>query len=145
MSSTRYLLDTCILSELFKERKDARVTRWVTRQNQDNLFWSVVTVGEIQKGIAKLSDGHKSRRLTEQFQAFLTDFEDRVLPLDEPTMLNWGRLCGESEQRGLPLPVMDSLIAATAQHQGMVVVTRNVSDLERCGAIVVNPWSEGEG
>ncbi len=145
MSRSKYLLDTCVLSELFKERKDERVTRWVTRQNQDNLFWSVVTVGEIRKGIAKLADARKASRLTGQFQAFLADFEDRVLSLDEPTMLQWGHLCGESEKRGLPLPVMDSLIAATAQHHGMVVVTRNVSDLERCGALVVNPWSEDEG
>lgn len=145
MSSTKYLLDTCVLSELFKERKDAGVTRWVSRQNQDNLFWSVVTVGEIQKGIAKLGDARKASRLTEQFQTFLNDFEDRVLPLDEPTLLQWGNLCGASEKRGVPLPVMDSLIAATAQCHDMAVVTRNVVDLERCGATVVNPWRDGEG
>lgn len=137
----KYLLDTCVISELFKERKDPAVTAWVERQAQDDLYWSAVSVGEIQKGIAKLADAPKAARLTGQFDAFLTMFADRTLTLDGATWLRWGSLCGESERRGTPLPILDSLIAATALEHGMRVATRNVEDFARCGAGVVNPWN----
>ncbi len=136
----KYLLDTCVISELFKARKEPSVVRWITRQDQGNLYWSVVTAAEIRKGIARLSDTHKAQRLDVQFDAFLTDFSHATLSLTLDVLLRWGALCGESEKRGIPLPVLDSLIAATALEHDMRVVTRNVADFERCGVPVVNPW-----
>jgi predicted nucleic acid-binding protein len=136
----KHVLDTCVISELFKARKEPAVVKWISAQNQENLYWSAITVGEIRKRIARLADQEKAQRLTGQFDAFLENFSDRVLSLTPDVMYRWGSLCGESEKRGTVLPVLDSLIAATALEHGMRVATRNVHDLERCGVSVANPW-----
>jgi predicted nucleic acid-binding protein len=137
----RYLLDTCLFSELFKPLQDGAVVSWIERQHVTDLFMSVVTVGEIQKGISKVSPSDKATRLDSQFSIFLSAFEEeQVLPLDQDVLRRWGILCARSERHKVTLPVLDSLIAATALEKGLVVATRNVKDFERCGVQVVNPW-----
>ena len=138
----KYILDTCCVSELFKPAPEPKVADWVIRQDQQALFLSVVTLGEIQKGIARLPASERTGRLSGLFNRFLEDFSERILTLDRDTMLRWGSLVGRLDADGSRPPVLDSLIAATALTQGMEVVTRNVKDLERCGVRVVNPWSE---
>jgi predicted nucleic acid-binding protein len=123
-----FLLDTCLISELVKKEPNPRVTQWLDEQAEQTLFLSILTLGELQKGISKLADGDRK----EQLQGWVD--------LDRQTALVWGRVLGEAEQRGEKLPVMDSLIAATAIAHGFVVVTRNVRDMERCRAKVFNPW-----
>lgn len=137
----KYLLDTCLISELVKKEPNAAVLNWLDEQNEQNLFLSVLTLGELQKGISKLSDGTKK----DELQAWVTldlveRFTGRTLELDLETALCWGKLQGVAEQAGEKLPVMDALIAATAVAHGLVVVTRNVRDMERCGVRVCNPW-----
>jgi len=137
----KFLLDTCLISELLKKAPNPEVIRWLDVQDEQRLFLSILTIGELQKGISKLPVS--ARR--EELQAWVEHdldlrFTGRMIDIDREVMLIWGRMQGVSEQKGVSLPVMDSLIAATAVAHGLVVVTRNVKDLERCQARVFNPW-----
>lgn len=137
----KYLLDTCLISELVKKQPNSSVVRWLDEQDEQSLFLSVLNLGELQKGISKLQDSAKRDELQAWVALDLVErFTGRILEIDLETSLCWGRLQGEAEQAGLKLPVMDSLIAATAAAQGLIVVTRNVKDIERCGVQVCNPW-----
>ncbi|ADG07803.1 MULTISPECIES: type II toxin-antitoxin system VapC family toxin [Kyrpidia] len=139
----KYLLDTCVISELVKKAPAPAVLRWVENQDEENLYLSVLTLGELQRGVSKLLD----RSRAEQLQAWLNDdlthrFQRRILPVDQKVAKAWGEISGDAARRGETLPVMDSLIAATAQVHGLVVVTRNVRDIERCRVPVTNPWPD---
>ncbi|MDU0460994.1 MAG: type II toxin-antitoxin system VapC family toxin [Geobacteraceae bacterium] len=137
----KYLLDTCLISELVKREPNPAVVAWLDEQNEQKLFLSVLSLGELQKGVSKLSDSTRKRELQAWIALDLVErFDGRIIEVDLATALCWGRLQGETEQTGVKLPVMDSLIAATAKAHGLVVVTRNVRDIERCGATVCNPW-----
>lgn len=137
----KYLLDTCLISELVKREPNPAVMSWLDEQDEQKLFLSVLNLGELQKGISKLPDGARKSELQAWVALDLVErFTGRILEIDLETALCWGRLQGEAEQAGVKLPVMDSLIAATANEHGLVVVTRNVRDIERCGATVCNPW-----
>jgi len=138
----KFLLDTCLVSELVKKEPNPKVMAWLDECDEQNLFLSVLTLGELQKGISKLVDGVKKENLQNWVEYDLAErFEGRILELGLSTALAWGKLQGETEQKGEKLPVMDSLIAATAAAHGLYVVTRNTSDLERCQAKVFNPWA----
>jgi len=137
----KYLLDTCLISELIKKEPNPAVVSWLDEQDEQKLFLSVLNLGELQKGISKLPDGTRKSELQEWVALDLVErFTGRILEIDLDTALFWGRLQGEAEQVGEKLPVMDSLIAATAAAHGLVVVTRNVRDIERCKVRVCNPW-----
>jgi hypothetical protein len=136
-----YLLDTCLISELVKKEPNPAVVDWLDKQDEQTLFLSVLTLGELQKGISKLPAGAKKDELQVWAEHdFVERFTGRIIDIDLETALFWGKLQGESEQRGERLPVMDSLIAATATVHGLIVVTRNIRDIERCSARVCNPW-----
>ena len=137
----KYLLDTCLVSELVKKEPNPAVVSWLDEQDEQKLFLSVLNLGELQKGISKLPDGMKKDELQAWVALDLVErFTGRILELDLETALCWGKLQGEAEQAGEKLPVMDSLIAAIAAAHGLIVVTRNVRDIERCGVRVCNPW-----
>lgn len=137
----KFLLDTCLISELVKKEPSLEVVSWLDEQDEHNLFLSMLTLGELQKGISKLPDSARKNELQIWALHDLVDrFAGRILELDLKTALAWGNLQGESESKGQKLPVMDSLIAATATAHHMVVITRNVKDIERCHAPVFNPW-----
>lgn len=136
-----WLLDTCVVSELVRPRPKASVVAWIQRCDEDELFLSVITIGELEKGIAKLPDSAKRISLENWVRRELADrFRDRLLAIDFRVVALWGAMVGASEARGQPLPVIDSLIAATSLHYGFTVVTRDTNDLERCGARCLNPW-----
>jgi len=137
----KYLLDTCLISELVKKEPNPAVVSWLDDQDEQTLFLSVLNLGEVQKGVSKLPDGTKKDELQAWVALDLVErFTGRILEIDLETALCWGRLQGEAEQSGEKLPVMDSLIAATAEAHGLIVVTRNVRDIERCKVRVCNPW-----
>ena len=137
----KYLLDTCLISELVKKEPNPAVVSWLDEEDEQKLFLSVLNLGELQKGISKLPDNAKKDELQAWVALDLVErFAGRILDIDLETALSWGRLQGEAEQAGEKVPVMDSLIAATAAAHGLVVVTRNVRDMERCGVKVCNPW-----
>jgi len=136
-----WLLDTCVLSELVRPRPKASVVRWIGERDEGDLFLSVITIGELEKGIAKLPDSTKRATLEQWVRRDLADrFRGRLLVIDAGVAARWGALVGVSEARGQPLPVMDSLIAATSLQHDLTIVTRNTDDLERCGARCFNPW-----
>ena len=136
-----YLLDTCLISELVKKEPNSAVVSWLDEQDEQTLFLSVLTLGELQKGLSKLPAGTRRVELQAWVEHDLVErFTGRIIDIDLETAQFWGRLQGESEQRGESLLVMDSLIAATATVHGLLVVTRNIKDIERCRIRVCNPW-----
>lgn len=136
-----YLLDTCVLSELIKREPQASVVNWVNSVREQTCFISVLTVGEIQKGISKLPESPKKQVLQNWLNLDLQQrFEGRILELTVEILIKWGQILGNLEKAGIKLPVIDSLIAATALTNSLTVVTRNVQDIERFGAIIFNPW-----
>ena len=138
----KYLLDTCLISELVKKAPNSSVVSWLDEQDEQSLFLSILTIGELQKGISKLPSSARKDALQVWVEHDLSlRFTGRIVDIDLETVLIWGRLQGELEQNGMIPPVMDSLIAATAKAHGLVVVTRNVKDIERCQVRVCNPWS----
>ncbi len=137
----RYLVDTCVISEIVKPQPAAQVTTWLDMQEELALFLSVITFGEMQKGISKLPDSQKRRTL----QAWMTHdlprrFMGRILGMDLEVAIRWGTIVGEAEQRGQPIPVLDGLLAATALVSGLTFVTRNTRHLQPTGVPLLNPW-----
>lgn len=138
----KYLLDTCVVSDLVKPAPNGGLQAWLSRQPEEHLFLSVITLGGIQAGISKLPDSSRKAMLTSWVtQDLLKRFSGRILAVDTEVALTWGIKRGESAARGSLLPLADAQIAATAIVNGMTVVTRNVADIERCGAMTLNPWS----
>ena len=139
----KYLLDTCVISELIKKTPDPHVVGFVDSLEPDDVFLSVITVGEIVKGIEKLSDSKRKRELNTWLQEdLLIRFDDKVFPLDTEVLIEWGKLTAHTETTGRSIPAIDSLIAATVLAYDLTLVTRNVSDFEIAGIEIVNPWSK---
>ena len=142
----RYLLDTCVVSEVTKKRPSKRVITWLEQQDEFSLFLSVITLGELQKGISKLPDGRKRRRLADWVERDLAGrFTGRVLNVDHEIAARWGELSAEAERKGRRVPVLDGLLAATALTSGMVLATRNTRDAEATGVAVFDPWEDPPG
>ena len=140
-----YLLDTCVVSELIKRKAERRVLAWIDTVPEDRLHLSVLTLGELHKGIAKLDAGDRRRRLEKWLSDDVrTRFEGRIVTLDEETLALWGRIMGEGERRGRTWPLMDSLMAASAIARHMTLVTRNLSDVQDMGVTLFDPWEAGE-
>ncbi|MDX2226346.1 MAG: type II toxin-antitoxin system VapC family toxin [Verrucomicrobiae bacterium] len=136
-----YLLDTCVLSEFTKPTPSESLIEWMEGQDEENLFLSCLTLGELEKGVCKLPSSKRKNVLRHWLNHDLTArFSDRILALDENVCRTWGRLCAEVESRGKKMPVMDSLIAATALENSLSLVTRNESDMQFAGVKIVNPW-----
>ena len=137
-----YLLDTCLISELVAKQPNQKVLDWVDAQFPETLYLSVITIGEIAKGICKLTPSKRKESLTTWLNETLPNrFEHRILTLDVSTMVLWGNLVGQLEQNGRPLPAMDSLIAAIALQHSLSLVTRNEKDFAGTGVVIINPWS----
>jgi predicted nucleic acid-binding protein len=136
------LLDTCVLSEFAKPQPNPAVLAWLAAQDETALFLSVLTLGELQKGIEKLPNSRRRTSLQEWLDHDMRErFAGRLLEVTEEIALTWGRLQGEAERRGQTLPAIDALLAATALANGLVVVTRNEPDIRRTGVRVVDPWA----
>jgi predicted nucleic acid-binding protein len=141
---TGFLFDTCLVSETAKPSPDTNVEKWLRQLSADRFWTSVIVLGELQAGIALLSEGARRRSLTAWLGRQRAAFGDRCLGIDEPIARSWGELHATRRRTGLPLPVADGLIAATALVRGLAVATRNVADFRECGIQVVDPWSERE-
>lgn len=136
-----YLLDTCVISELVARRPNPKVLEWIDQTDETGLYLSVLTIGEIRKGIEKLPDSERKNILDAWLcEQLLVRFQDRLLPIDAPVMLRWGQLTGMLERQGKTMGAIDSLIAATALHGGLTLVTRNEIDFRHTGLPILNLW-----
>ena len=138
----RVLLDTCVLSELRRPKGNASVRRAVDALADESLFISVVSVGEIVKGIALLRDTQHRRALEAWLQTLERHYADRLLPIDLETSRIWGELTAAAQKAGRTIPATDGLIAATARRHGLHVMTRNTGDFEATGVLLLNPWAD---
>lgn len=137
----KYLLDTCVISELISKKPNPKVVEFVDLLDPEDVYLSVITIGEITKGIERLP---KSARKT-NLQNWLRDdllirFEGNILALDTDVLMEWGRLTAKLESVGKTMPAIDSLIAATVLTKKMALITRNVSDFEETDIEILNPW-----
>jgi toxin FitB len=136
-----YLLDTCLISELVAKRPNQQVVDWLDNQTPEIFYLSVVTMGEIAKGIHKLGGSQRKDSLQIWLTQILpTRFSGRILGIEVETMLVWGELVGRLEKQGRSLPVIDSLIAAIALQNSLSLVTRNENDFAGTGVEILNPW-----
>ena len=136
-----YLLDTCLISELAKSEPHPKVVDWVISQRETDFYISVLTFGEIYKGIEKLPESGKKEDLRIWVENDLKNrFQNRIVGVDLRISEIWGKIQCTAEKNGRPMPAIDSLIAATGIANDLIVVTRNVSDMEQSGVKLFNPW-----
>ncbi len=134
-----FLLDTNVISELVRPKPEPKVKAWVGATSEELLHLSVLTLGEIRKGIGSLKDASRRVALETWLDGDLClRFEGRILPIDQAIADRWGRLAAQAAPRALP--VVDGLLAATALHHNLTLVTRNTKDVEATGVPVFNPW-----
>lgn len=134
-----YLIDTNVLSELKRKAPDQGVVEWIAQRPSTMLYLSALTLGEIRKGIEGVDDRRRRQRLSDWLETELHQFfGGRILSVDAPVAERWGRLIAAA---GRPLPVVDSLLAATALTHDLVLVTRNVRDFSDLPVQLCNPWS----
>ncbi len=137
----KYLLDTCVISELVAKQPNPRVLEWIDSVDADGIYISVITVGEITMGIEKLPNSKRRQELSDWLEnELLIRFQDNLIELDVDILIQWGKLNARLEINGQRAPAIDSLIAATALEQDLILVTRNVSDFLGTGVEILNPW-----
>jgi predicted nucleic acid-binding protein len=135
-----FLLDTNVILELVRRKPDPRVTAWVESADENLMYLSVLTLGEIRKGVASLKDAARRVDLEAWLDGDLVvRFEGRILPVDRAIANRWGRITAQVGPR-VALPVIDGLLAATAIHHNLTLVTRNTKDVAATGVPVFNPW-----
>jgi len=138
----RVLLDTCVLSELYRPAPLESVRAAVNRLPDEYLFLSVITLGEIGKGIALLPDSRRRQDLSAWFANLQHVYTDRILSVDPETAAIWGEITAVAQRRGVVLAAADGLIAGTALRHGLHLMTRNVKDFQNTGVLLLNPWDE---
>jgi predicted nucleic acid-binding protein len=136
-----YLLDTNIISELTKLRPEAKVISWFQATGEELLYLSVLTIGEIRKGIDSLPRSNK-RALLESWLAndLVLRFSGRILDVNLDIAERWGLMAAKAKMAGAPFAVIDGLMAATALHHNLTLVTRNTKDFQVAGINTLNPW-----
>ena len=138
-----YLLDTCVLSEFVKKSPNQNVIQWIEKCDEDTLYLSVLSIGEIQKGIAKLADVHRKTIIQTWLETDLRNrFAERLIPVNEEIAITWGTVQGEAEANGITLPTIDGLLSATALTCNLIIVTRNGKDMITTGVKIFNPWDD---
>ena len=136
-----YILDTNVISELVAARPNQKVVDWIQSVESNQVFLSVIAIGELKKGIEKLLDSDRKEKLDQWLhEDLLVRFEDQILIIDQETMLIWGRLVAQLEMIGLPISAIDSLLAATALQWQYTLVTRNTAHFAMAGIALLNPW-----
>jgi len=140
----KYLLDTNIISEFVSKKPNKKVLDYVNSLDENDIYLSVITIGEIRFGIEKLDKEHQTKKI-----AMLTNwldndlmqrFEGRIVDIDKETMLKWGEINGQLQKIGRPMPIMDSLIASSCLAKGFVLITRNSKDFFSFEMEMVNPF-----
>ena len=136
----RYLLDTCVLSEMVKSAPDAHVIQWLEARKPHELCISAMTWGELQRGIARLPQSKRRSELTVWLEQLEAGFEDRILAFDQKASEVWAQMVVQAEAHGKSIAAFDSIIAATARACDCKLVTRNVRDFASAAIDMLNPW-----
>ena len=135
-----YLVDTAVLSEIIRPEPDPKVDAWFRVQEERNLYVSVVSLGELQRGVSLLPTGKRQSALQRWVDTVIASYADRILRIDLETMIRWGRVTAVLSKQGVNPPLADGLIAVSALARDFTVVTRNVRDFEAFGVKLLNPW-----
>jgi predicted nucleic acid-binding protein len=134
-----YLVDTNVLSELSKKHPNSQVIDFLNALPKNGMFISVITLGEITKGIEKTKDDARKKRFSAWYEKVCLWFEGKIIDIDQETMVAWGRLVGNHKRT---LPIIDSLLAATCLQHEFGLVSRNTQDFSDIeGLSVINPWA----
>ncbi len=142
MTPVTFLLDTNVLSEFAKPKVNPGLFDWMQQSDETRMAISIVSVGEIQKGISRMPDGRRQTDLQAWLDQHLVPrFQQRILPLDLNDMRRWGRMMGAASKAGETLPAIDALLAAVALNRRLILVSRNTRDFERTGVTLLNPWT----
>jgi hypothetical protein len=139
-----WLLDTNVVSELGRTRCNPNVTAWAANQSEQDLYISVLTLGEYDKGLHNLPIDSRARcRIEAGIRSIGMQFDGRVLAVSDPIIRRWGRLSGQIQRAtGRAPAVVDTLLAATAIEHGLMLATRNVQDVQDTGARLFDPWRD---
>jgi len=136
-----YVLDTNVIFELISKQPNKKVVEWLDYLDPNRIYLSVITIGEIRKGIEKLPPSKRRERVEEWLEAdLLLRFQGRILEITAEVMLIWGEITGRLENEGRPITAIDSLIAAIALQGDYCLVTRNEHDFQHTGVTIINPW-----
>ena len=136
-----FLLDTNCISEVVRVKPEPRVLEWLEAADEGLLYLSVLTLGEIRKGLASLPQSKRRTHLEAWLEVELqARFSGRILPIDAAVADRWGFLTAEAKRKGKALSTIDALLAATALHYNLMIVSRNVSDFANTQVPVLNPW-----
>lgn len=135
----KVLIDTCVLAEA--QRGHSRSTTAIAELPDESLFLSVLSIGEIRKGISLLEAGKKKRELTSWLATLSSSFSERIIPVDKETAELWGNLSARTQKSGVIIPAIDGLICATALQHGLSIMTRNTKHFAVTGVHVIDPWS----
>lgn len=136
----KFLLDTCVISALRKPQANASLVEWISEIDESDLYLSVITIGELEKGVSRLPESKHKAVVSDWIRhAVANRFGNRILPIDAAVAACWGDLIGAREKAGKPLPILDAFIAATASVADCTVVTRNTKDFADCGVRLLDP------
>ena len=136
----KYLLDTCVISELVKPTPNRKVVDWINELPSEALFLCAITICEVRKGLTRLPDSKKKERLTLWLNTLLIEYNERIFFIDLMVCENWGVLQGNAEKAGTPMSTIDGLIAATAYTHNLTIATRNENDFTPSNIPIINPW-----
>ena len=139
----KYLLDTCVISELIKPQPNQDVVAWLQSQAESDLYLSVLSFGEIEKGIEKAVNETRKSKLKLWVEEDLKQrFKGRILAIDLDVCTKWGEIQAKTELLGKPMPSIDGLIVVSALVNNCIMVTRNVKDMQQSGVELFNPWED---
>ncbi len=138
-----YILDTNVISELIAKQPNTQVIDWIDRLDPRTVYLTVITVGEIRKGIEKLPPSPRKATIRMWLETdLLLRFQGKILTITTDVMLVWGELTGRLETEGKPMAAIAALIAAIALHGQYTLITRNEIDFQYAGILLINPWKE---
>jgi len=137
----KYLLDTCVLSEVVKSAPNPYVLEWFRTRKPLEIHVSAMTLGELQRGVTRLPESRRKLDLTSWLQKLEAGLEDRILAFDQAASKIWALITVQAEAQGRPMAAFDSIIAATALAHQCTLVTRNVRDFVSANVEILNPWA----
>lgn len=138
----RFLLDTCVISECKQKKPNPVVLNWIDKLPIDNVKISILTLGEIEKGIEKLAHGSKRSNLKNWYEELQELFGGKIIPISQMEISAWAKMEATTELNGNTLTSIDGLIAASAIAHHLIVATRNVDDMLASGVPLYNPWTQ---